>query len=472
MNKIICDVCGTDYPETATQCPICGCASVGAKTAPGNNSAESETKSASPRVKGGRYSKANVRKRMKENQIPYAPSVRSNPEPEYDDKDPVEEDEMVEETSNRGLIIVVIILLLAIVAVSCYIGYSIFGVGQNNDSDPVKNKRPGYNQTTPQPTDPTGSTATTPTTEGTDDEEVSCTGLDLSDEDVYLNKIGSTWKLNVTPAPADTTDTVEFRSTNEDVVTVDSTGLITAVGSGEASIIITCGDIVEECPVLCVEADEETTDPVDPDEETDPTEPEEGTDPVVPEAFELKLKSKDFTLNKAGATYKLYDGEVDASDIVWTTDNEAVVTIKNGVVTAVGNGRTRVYGEYEDQKVTCWVSVKLPAEEVTDPDETTDPEDTEEPEPEKKHTYAIRINGKKPSYGTEQAADVSIAIDEELSIKVVNENGTRVDAEWTVSKSGIVTVGSNTVTGEAKGTVTLSVEIDGQKLTCLIRVTE
>ena len=24
MSKIICDVCGTRYPETADQCPICG----------------------------------------------------------------------------------------------------------------------------------------------------------------------------------------------------------------------------------------------------------------------------------------------------------------------------------------------------------------------------------------------------------------------------------------------------------------
>ena len=25
MSKIICDVCGTTYPDSATQCPICGC---------------------------------------------------------------------------------------------------------------------------------------------------------------------------------------------------------------------------------------------------------------------------------------------------------------------------------------------------------------------------------------------------------------------------------------------------------------
>ena len=24
MSKIICDVCGTRYPDTAEQCPICG----------------------------------------------------------------------------------------------------------------------------------------------------------------------------------------------------------------------------------------------------------------------------------------------------------------------------------------------------------------------------------------------------------------------------------------------------------------
>lgn len=24
MNKVICDICGTSYPDTAEQCPICG----------------------------------------------------------------------------------------------------------------------------------------------------------------------------------------------------------------------------------------------------------------------------------------------------------------------------------------------------------------------------------------------------------------------------------------------------------------
>ena len=448
MNKIICDVCGTDYPETAAQCPICGCASVGAQTAAGNEAVDAEEKAAYAPVKGGRYSKSNVRKRLKANQIPYDPSPESDPEPEYEDDEPQEEVEEEEDSgSNRGLVVVVIILLLAIVAVATYIAISIFGVGL--DKLPGSNGKPGITQTT------TTAPTTEPTAESTD---VVCTELNLSDVDVYLNAVGSVWKLTATPIPTDTTDQVVFTSSDENIVTVDEFGLITAVGTGEASIIVTCGDVTVECPVLCGEKDTETTEPTDPTDTTEPTDP---TDP--PEDFVLKFKSKDFTLSKAGATYKLYDGEVDAADITWTTDNEEVATIKDGVVTAVGNGRTRVYGEYGDQKVSCWVSCKLPVEEVTEPDDTTEPDATE---PEQTATYAIRINGRKPNYGTEQAAEATIAIGEELNVKIVDEAGKRVDVEWTASGKGEVSIEGNTVIGEKAGTVVLTAEIGGQKLTC------
>ena len=452
MNKIICDVCGTDYPETAAQCPICGCASAGAQTVAGNEMADVEEKAGYTPVKGGRYSKSNVRKRLKANQIPYdpMPTPVSDPEPEYEDDNDREEAEEEEDTgSNRGLVIVIVILLLAIVAVASYIAISIFGLGI--DKLPVSTNQPTASQTV-STTEPTSSVT-----------EVACTELSLSDVDVYLKTVGSVWQLTATPVPADTTDEVIFTSSDENVVTVDEFGLITAVGNGEASIIVTCGDITVDCPVLCGEKDAEVTEPTT--EATEPTtEPTEPTE--EPEDFVLKLKSKDFTLKKAGATYKLYDGEVDAADITWSTDDEEVVTIKDGVVTAVGNGRTRVYGEYGDQKVSCWVSIKLP-EEATEP---TEPEGTEpeETEPEDAAVYAIRVGGKKPSYGTEQAAEATITIGEELNVKIVKIMGDaekRVDVEWTASKSGIVTVEGNTITGVKAGTVTLTAVIDGQKLT-------
>ena len=61
MSKIICDVCGTSYPESANQCPICGCVRSGdAVTVRGDtNNTEVNTTGSYTYVKGGRFSKAN-----------------------------------------------------------------------------------------------------------------------------------------------------------------------------------------------------------------------------------------------------------------------------------------------------------------------------------------------------------------------------------------------------------------------------
>lgn len=444
MNKIICDVCGTDYPETAAQCPICGCASAGSQTSVGNDTPDAEETTAYTPVKGGRYSKANVRKRLKANQVPYDPIPDPDPEPEYEDDDETEQDEEVEEErgSNRGLIIVVVILLLAIVAVASYIAVSIFGLGF--DQLPILGNRPGTTQTAP-----TTAPTTEPTTEPAD---IACTELTLSDVDIVLESVGSVCQLTATPVPADTTDKVVFASSDENVVTVDESGLVTAVAGGKASIIVTCGDVTVECPVSC-----EIENP-------DVTEPTETTE--TPEGFVLKLQSKDFTLKKAGATYVLYEGEVDASDITWTTDNEEVATIEKGIVTAVGNGRTRVYGEYGDQKVSCWVSCKLPEEAATEP---ADP-DTTEPGDENAAAYKLLINGHVSPYGDEHNAEVSITVEEEFRLTVEDEAGVRQDVTWEASKEGICSVDGRTVTGEKKGKVTLTATIGDQTFKCVIIV--
>lgn len=435
MNKIICDVCGTDYPETAAQCPICGCVSAGAQTTAGNEVTDEEERAYTP-VKGGRYSKSNVRKRLKENQVSYDPVPDTDPEPEYEDDEEQEDaDEEEQEGSNRGLIIVVIILMVAILAVSAYIAVSIFGVGE--DKLPIFNNRPAVSQTDPTTTAPT--TEQIPVNTG-----VACTDLTLSDVDIYLKSVGNTWQLNAVPVPENTTDVVVFTSTNEDVVTVDEFGLVTAVGNGSASITVTCGDITVDCPVLCGEDTADTTEPTE-----------------TPEGFVLALKSKDFTLKNAGDTFVLYEGKVSASDITWTTDNAQVVTIKDGVVTAVGNGRTRVYGTYGDQKVSCWVSCKLPEEQTTQPDDTTDPDAV---------NYRVLVNGRVSPFGDEHNAEVTIAVDEEFRLTVENEAGVRQDVTWKASKEGICTLNGKTVVGASQGKVTLTTTIGGQTLKCIIIV--
>ena len=122
MSKIICDVCGTSYPETAVQCPICGCVRPGeVKVIAGDTAtpAEETTSSTYTHVKGGRFSKANVRKRnsrLETDEDRSVPATVNDNEPETEDNSGKGKNK-----GDLGLTITVIALLLAIVAVVLYI---------------------------------------------------------------------------------------------------------------------------------------------------------------------------------------------------------------------------------------------------------------------------------------------------------------------------------------------------------------
>ena len=116
MSKIICDVCGTSYAESATQCPICGC------VRPSNAipvDIDADNQDAGERknytyVKGGRFSKANVKKRQMG-----IHSESLNPDDDAQNKSPRKRN------GDIGLIIAVCVLLLAILAVVIYIAFSV-----------------------------------------------------------------------------------------------------------------------------------------------------------------------------------------------------------------------------------------------------------------------------------------------------------------------------------------------------------
>ena len=201
MSKIICDVCGTSYPETATQCPICGCVRSGDKQ-PLILDAEVENETYGG-VKGGRFSKNNVRKRTKS----------SGSEPTKSNGD------------NRGLVITAIILLLAIIAVAIYIAVQlVLPANQNNGGDP---------------TDPVVQT-------------VPCESITLNMESITLDQKDAVQQILVTANPSNTTDEVIFTSSNEAVATVTKDGVVKAVGAGQVVITVKCGDVTKECAVACV----------------------------------------------------------------------------------------------------------------------------------------------------------------------------------------------------------------------------
>ena len=454
MSKIICDVCGTAYPETSDKCPICGSAKqIEGNTAP-EPAAESEEQSVKAVTKGGHFSNTNVRKRNKGKKVTVAKKKKA-------EKPQKEEPEQKDEPK-RGLFALVIVLLVAVILVLAYIVIQfvlpMYGIEL---SDLLSKPAPAVttsaveNTTVPEET-------TVP-----EDTSVACTGLTVVGGDVVLDAVGRAWLLEVTVQPGNTTDVVTYVSGDENVATVSDQGRVTAVGPGKTVITITCGSVVKQVKVECPFGEEttvpeettlpeETTEPVVTEEPTteEPTteEPEPSTEATEPPAEEFGLfKQDDVTLTYKGETFEFESGDIYLSEITWTSNNPAVATVENGEVTAVGPGTTTIYGEYNGRKDSCIIRCEIGETE----------EEPEEDEEEDENSEYPRL---WPS------EDVSIRLDESFELDYVNADGEWTDIEWSSDDEGVAVVSGNVVTGVGYGSATISGTYDGKEITCIVRV--
>ena len=312
MSKVICDVCGTSFPDTATQCPICGCVR-NADTVPADGAASKKNNSYTY-VKGGRFSTNNVRKRNKTTgtvKVNVVSDARKTKKP-------------VKKGSNTPLIITAAVLVLAIIAVALYITLRFFipmYAGQTEPSEIT--------------TEPIVTEAPT----------VPCISVKLDPGSIQLDEQGQSVTITANILPADTTDEVEFVVANSEIATLVQTGksaVVTAMKPGNTVITVKCGDIKAICNVTCEFeiSEEDATDP---------------TAVTIPEGAELELNRNDFTMSYVGETWKLYTGNIPMEAITWTVGNTSVATVENGVVKAVGNGMTTVTAKCGDQEVSCIV---------------------------------------------------------------------------------------------------------------------
>ncbi|MBO5837447.1 MAG: Ig-like domain-containing protein [Oscillospiraceae bacterium] len=412
MSKIICDVCGTSYPETATQCPICGCVrSVDARIVSGNTSdMEEETTRVYNHVKGGRFSKSNVKRRNNGKMpAPVETPEQRTEQPQEDGK------------KETGVIITTLAVILVIIAIFTYIVLRFFVPGLFQGKPADSNKNDNNVSVTDQITDTTML-------------NIPCEEIVLSKTLITFDSVDAIVLLNATANPAATTETVVFTSSNESVAVVTQDGRVTSVGSGEAIISVTCGSAKAECKVVCtVQAPEETT-----VEETI-------------SADELKLNREDFTMSTKGQTWKLYTGDIPADKITWTSKNEKVATIKKGVVTAVGTGTTTVHGEYGGVKVSCIVRCAASVGKA-------DSGATEDTKPK----GDCKISHE----------DVTIAAGKNFTLTLQDKDGKELKVSWVSSDTSICKVSGNTVTGVAKGNATVKTTYKDVTYTCIVRVTK
>lgn len=347
MSKIVCDICGTAYPDTAESCPICGCTRDLSAEFAGEAPVVEEAAAPAAEPVRAKAEKAASKKREifdYDEVNPMRNDMPASTEEEYE----AEENEEEEESGSNTVLVVFLVVLITVLLVGAgFIFFKFFLPNMKGEE-----------------TVPTTEAIVTeaPTTEATTEPTVPCTNLSLEAGNAVLNEIGQHFLLNVTVKPEDTTDTLTYLSEDESVATVSEDGRITAVAEGETVVYITCGKVQVTCPVVVKfieETEAPTEETVDATEETvgeevEETEPPKDYDPSIT----LKLKKTDISLGIYLSYQLMLDCNLEQDDVEWSVEHNWICKVDEfGNVTALQHGVTDVIVKYGDQEVRCKVRI-------------------------------------------------------------------------------------------------------------------
>ena len=173
------------------------------------------------------------------------------------------------------------------------------------------------------------------------------TGIKVSQDTLMLTKKDETAQLSaeVIPSYADNTR-VTWKSSDENVATVDEKGKVTAVGNGTATITVTSvsGNYTATVAV---------------------------TVKIPVEIEKISIEAEKETLTKIGEStelkVKIEPENADAQKLIWKSDNEMIAAVdENGKVTAIGNGMAiiTVTTEYGKNTASIIITVKIPDKPV------------------------------------------------------------------------------------------------------------
>ena len=169
-----------------------------------------------------------------------------------------------------------------------------------------------------------------------EDDDVPVTGVTISGEPTEPLTVGQNHTLSATVQPADASNKrVTWSSSDEEVVTVSS-GLLTAVGGGTATITVTTADggKTDTCEITVTSI------------------PVAG---ITISETSLSLTEGD----QHNLTVTIVPDNASNKDITWTSDNEEVATVNSvGAVLAVGAGTANITAATADgPKASCAVTV-------------------------------------------------------------------------------------------------------------------
>ncbi len=342
MSKIICDICGTSYQDTASCCPICGCSKDAAVDIMTDDvlteeiQEETEVKAIAAKKAIFDFDEAN------------SPQKAKDADTEAEDMEDEDEEEEDEEPRSNVFVVILLTILIAAMLLAAgfiFVRYFLPNIGDKDETKPAV-------------------TETQAVQTEASESRIECDTLVLnSGSYANLAEAGFSHLINVLVVPENTTDTVTYLSADESVATVSEDGKITAVGEGETIVTITCGNVQAYVNVVCdftpeTEPTEETEAAT---EETEAENTEETaavveSDKKVDSSIVLKLKKSDIRLGVYYSFQLELDCPLDPKDVEWSSEHPHIAKVdEEGNVTAVQAGTTGIIAKYGDQTVQCIV---------------------------------------------------------------------------------------------------------------------
>lgn len=151
-------------------------------------------------------------------------------------------------------------------------------------------------------------------------EEIPVSSIVVAQSSLTMKR-GDKAKLAYSVLPNNTSDSLKFASDNKRVAKVNSNGVVTAVGTGNATItIMSSGGVSSTVSVNVV------------------------------------------AMNKSSLSMRQYDTETltvfgTSDTVTWYSSNARVASVANGVVTGRGKGTTYIYAYVNGCKVACKVTI-------------------------------------------------------------------------------------------------------------------
>lgn len=151
-----------------------------------------------------------------------------------------------------------------------------------------------------------------------------------------------TLQLTATVLPENADDkSVEWSSSDESIASVDSEGLVTGIGAGEASITATAGEMTAECSITVLGIPVES---------------------IELDVYEIEIQTGETRM----LTATVLPENADDKTVSWSSSDESVATVNDGTVTAIAAGTASVTASCGDIQASCSVTVTAPS--VSEPE--------------------------------------------------------------------------------------------------------